>query len=92
MVSCAPRSFCEADYIVLATKVQEPLYRIQLLDKLVDICCQVQIYGGHRGTIALSKDPVNRQGRSINIRYHFIPSTIHASKIVVYYCPTTDMI
>ena len=62
----------EAGYIGLAATVQEALYLIQLLDQLVNICCPVQIYEDNQGTIALSKDPVNRQrSKHIDIRYRF---------------------
>ena len=45
----------EAEYIPLAATVQEALYLIQSLDKIVNICCSVQIYEDNQGTIALGK-------------------------------------
>jgi hypothetical protein len=86
-------SSCEAEYMALAATVQEALYLAQLLDEIIEICSPVQIYEDNQGTIALSKDPVNRQrSKHIDIRYHFIRSTINAGKVIVNYCPTTDMI
>ena len=85
-------SSCEAEYIALAATVQEASYLVQLLDQLVNVCCPVQIYEENQGTIALSKDPVNRQrSKHIDIRYHFIRSTVNEGKVILY-CPTTNMI
>ena len=79
--------------MALAATVHEALYLAQLLDEIIEICSPVQIYEDNQGTIALSKDPVNRQrSKHIDIRYHFIRSTINAGKVIVNYCPTTDMI
>ena len=51
------------------------------------------IYENNQGTIALSKDPVNRQrSKHVDICYHFIRTTISACKVVVNYCPTKNMI
>ncbi|CAB4044841.1 Hypothetical predicted protein [Paramuricea clavata] len=62
------------------------------IDEIIEICNPVQIYEDNQGTIALSKDPVNRQrSKHIDIRYHFIRSTINAGKVIVNYCPTSDM-
>ena len=86
-------SSCEAEYIALAATVQEALYLIQLLDQIAYICRPVQIYEDNQGTIALSKDPVKRQrSKHIDIRYHFIRSTINEGKVIVSYCPTNDMV
>ena len=77
-------SSCEAEYIALAATVQEALYLIQLLDQIAYICCPVQIHEDNQGTIALSKDPVKRQrSKHIDIRYHFIRSTINEGKVTV---------
>ena len=86
-------SSCEAEYIALAATIQEALYLAQLLAKIIQIATPVQIYEDNQGTIALSKDPVNRKrSKHIDVRYHFIRSTINTGKVYVYYCPTTEMI
>ena len=86
-------SSCEAEYIALTATVQDALYLIQLLDQLVNVCCPLQIYEDNQGTIALSKDPVNRQrSKHIDIRYYFIRSTVNDGKVILLYCPTTNMI
>jgi transposase InsO family protein len=54
-------SSCEAEYIALAATIQEALYLAQLLAKIIQIATPVQIYEDNQGTIALSKDPVNRK-------------------------------
>ncbi len=86
-------SSCEAEYIALAVTIQEALYLAQLLAKIIQIATPVQIYEDNQGTIALSKDPVNRKrSKHIDVRYHFTRSTINTAKVNVYYCPTTEMI
>ena len=88
-------STCEAEYIALAATIQEGLYLIQLLNEM-DKGCQygfAKIFEDNQGTIALSKNPVNRQrSKHIDIRYHFIRTELNNGRVVVVYCPTEDMI
>ena len=73
-------STCEAQYIALSAAVQEGLYLSQLLRD-------------NQGTIALSKNPVNRsRAKHIDIRYHFIRSEIARGRVVAKYCPTENMV
>ena len=87
-------SSCEAEYIALAGAVQESLYLSQLIIDL-GVCCQtdsVIIYEDNQGTIALANNPVQRQrSKHIDIKYHFIRSNVKDGKVVLKYCPTTDM-
>ena len=88
-------SSCEAEYMALSATVQEGLFLVQLL-KDIDCECQFEpviIFGDNQGAIALSKNPVNRQrSKHIDVRYHFIRAEINSGKVVVEYCPTTDMV
>ena len=90
-------SSCEAEYMALSATIQEGLFLIQLL-KDISSSCGYQfeppvIFGDNQGAIALSKNPVNRQrSKHIDVRYHFIRTEINSGKVVVEYCPTTDMI
>jgi len=81
--------------MALSATVQEGLFLIQLL-KDIDCECQFEpviIFGDNQGAIALSKNPVNRQrSKHIDVRYHFIRAEINSGKVVVEYCPTTDMV
>ena len=88
-------SYCEGEYMALSATIQEALHLIQLLK---DISCEYQfgppmIYGDNQGAIALSKNPVNHQrSKHIDVRYHFIRTEVNSGKVVVEYCPTTDMV
>jgi len=88
-------SSCEAEYIALAATVQEGLHLVQLLND-VDGGHQyspVTVYEDNQGAIALCQNPVNRQrSKHIDVRYHFIRREVYASKVVVKYCPTSEMI
>lgn len=88
-------SSCEAEYMALATAVQEGLYLGQLL---TDIDRDYQsapalIFEDNQGTIALANNPVNRQrSKHIDIKFHFIRSELKNGKFVLKYCPTSDML
>ena len=83
-----------AEYIAIASAVQESLYLIQLLNDLKSESCQsATIFEDNQGAIALSKNPVNHQrAKHINISYHFIRSTQETGKVTIKYCSTQDMI
>ena len=58
-----------------------------------EACQSATIFEDNQGTIALSKNPVNRQrAKHIDIRYHFIRSAQETGKVTIKYCPTQDMI
>ena len=88
-------STCEAEYMALAATVQEALHLVQLLS---DVCegsqhRPVLIFGDNQGAIALSKDPVNHQrSKHIDVRYHFIRDEVNHGRVVIEYCPTSDMV
>ena len=71
------------------------MYLSQLLSDVKTNCVQnpVLIFEDNQGTIALSKNPVNRsRAKHIDIRYHFIRSEIARGRVVVKYCPTENMV
>ncbi len=87
-------STCEAEYIALATTIQECLYLKQLLENL-DTCqySQPKVYEDNQGTIALAKNPVSRQRcKHVDIKYHFIRSSVNNGDITLVYCPTNEMV
>ncbi len=87
-------STCEAEYIALAATIQECLYLTQLLsgiDKQVYVLPRV--YEDNQGTIALAENPVSRQRcKHVDIKYHFIRSTVTDGKVLLEYCPTDQMV
>ena len=72
---CVALSSCEAEYVALASTVQESIYLKQMLSN-VDSNFQSGpslIYEDNQGAIALANNPVNRQrSKHIDIRFHFI--------------------
>ena len=88
-------SSCEAEYVVLASAVQESLYLRQLM-KDIDRkghYDSVLIFEDNQGTIALANNPVNRQrSKHIDIKYHFIRSEVHRGRVSLEYCPTAEML
>lgn len=88
-------SSCEAEYVALASAVQESLYLRQLM-KDIDKkghYDSVLLFEDNQGTIALANNPVNRQrSKHIDIKYHFIRSEVHRGRISLEYCPTTEML
>lgn len=87
-------STCEAEYMALAATIQECLYLKQLLEHLDDYQYGVpMIYEDNQGTIALAKNPVSRQRcKHIDIKYHFVRSTVNNGKVFLEYCPTDQMV
>ena len=87
-------STCEAEYMGLAATTQESLYLIQLLNGMDNnVYSSTKIYGDNQGAIALSKNPVNRQrSKHIDVKYHFIRTTLSEGKIDIVYCPSEEMV
>lgn len=87
-------STCEAEYMALASAVQECLYLEQLL-RGIDAYeyAQTKVYEDNQGAIALARNPVNRQRcKHIDIKYHFIRENVNNGKFLLEYCPTEQMI
>lgn len=87
-------STCEADFISLASALQECLYLEQLFKGIDSYQYkQTKVYEDNQGTIALAKNPVNRQRcKHIDIKYHFIREVVNTRKIILEYCPTDQML
>ena len=92
---CVALSSCEAEYVALASTVQESIYLKQMLGN-IDSNFQSGpslIYEDNQGAIALANNPVNRQrSKHIDIRFHFIRSELKNGQIILQYCPTSDML
>ena len=66
---------------------------MQLLSSIGEVVGPVSIFEDNQGTIALSKDPVNRQrSKHIDIRYHFIRTVQRLGEVAIKYCPTNSMV
>ena len=81
----------EAEYIALAAAIQEGFYFTQIVSDS-EVRDPVLIFEDNKGTIALSKNPINRQrSKHIDVQYHFIRNVQNAGKIIIKYCPTANM-
>lgn len=87
-------STCEAEYISLASAMQECIYLEQLLQCLDNYkYAKTRVYEDNQGTIALTKNPVNRQRcKHIDVKYHFIRDIITTGRVILEYCPTEQML
>lgn len=87
-------STCEAEYMALALTIQECIYLEQLL-KGIDTHAYLKtvVYVDNQGTISLVRNPVNRQRcKHVDIKYHYIRSTIKEGNMTLAYCPKSDMV
>lgn len=84
----------EAEYIALAATTQECLYLTQLLQHLDSYQYGLPtIYEDNQGTIALANNPVHRQRcKHIDIKYHFVRSSVHNVNVSLKYCSTDQMV
>ena len=87
-------STCEAEYMALATTIQECMYLVQLLQGIDGYHYrQPKVYEDNQGTIALAKNPVQRQRcKHVDIKYHFVRSTVSDGKEILVYCPTEQIV
>ena len=84
-------STCEAEYISLASAVQESKFLRQICKDMNIVIDDVVIHVDNQGAINLAKNPVNHQrSKHIDIKYHFIRSEIQAGNVKLEYVPTED--
>lgn len=87
-------STCEAEYMALASTIQECIYLEQLLGGIDHYkYTKTVVHEDNQGTIALAKNPVNRQRcKHVDIKYHFIRSTVNEGRVTLMYCSTEEMV
>ena len=80
--------------MALASTTQEVLYLAQLLDGIDRHQYPApKVYEDNQGAIVLAKNPVNRQRcKHVDIKYHFVRSTLADGKISLNFCPTEEMV
>ena len=86
-------STCEAEYMALASAIQEAKFLRQLLGELIgkNIAKATDIYCDNQSAILLSKNPVQHQrSKHIDIRYHFIRSEILSKTVNVKYVTSEE--
>ena len=86
-------STCEAEYMALASAIQEAKFLRQLLGELIgkNKAKATDIYCDNQSAILLSKNPVQHQrSKHIDIRYHFIRSEILSKTVNVKYVTSEE--
>ncbi|KAE8979058.1 hypothetical protein PF011_g22998 [Phytophthora fragariae] len=86
-------STTEAEYVGLASTVQEVLYLKQVMLELgYDQVGPVKLGEDNQSTIRISKNPEHHgRCKHIDIRFFFVQERQHAQDIDVFYCPTDKM-
>ena len=85
-------SSCEAEYMALASTIQEALFLYMLLGSFLDQK-SVKVFGDNQGSLSLaSKRVTEKRSKHIDIRYHFIREKVMEGFIVLEHVPSEDNI
>ena len=84
----------EAEYMALASAVQEAIWMRQLTDELGNGPTEATtIFEDNQSAICMAKNPQFHGGaKHIGIKYHFIREQISSGTVKLEYCPTKEMI
>ena len=87
-------STAEAEYVALASTVQEALWLRHLLTDLnIESPGPTVIYEDNQSAIAMTRSPqFHGRSKHISIKYHFIRDVVTGGAVEVKYCPTQEMI
>ena len=85
-------STCEAEYMSLASAVQEAKFLSYLLNGVVKgMVTSVTLHCDNQGTLALAKNPVHHQrSKHIDICYHFVRSEVQNKFLHLMYIASKD--
>lgn len=86
-------STCEAEYMALASAIQEAKFLRQFLGELVRTLTlsPTTIYCDNQSAIFLAKNPVQHQrSKHIDIRYHFIRSEVQSRAVDIIYIASEE--
>ena len=87
-------SSSEAEYMALGSATQDAIWLQRLLcDLQVNAAGPKKILEDNQGAIAVTKNPVgHKRTKHINIKQHFVREAVQDGKIVLSYCPTSEMV
>jgi hypothetical protein len=87
-------STVEAEYMALASSVQESMWLIALGTEIgLSIVSPVLIYQDNQGSMSLAKNPgEHSRTKHIDIRHHFVREKIEQVLVKLKYCPTQEMV
>ena len=86
-------SSCEAEYVALASAVQEAKFLFNLFNDLCSfkLCNDINVFVDNQGAISLAKNPINhKRSKHIDIRYHFIREEVMNGFVKLNYVPTGE--
>ena len=91
--SCVALSTTEAEYVALSAAAQEAIWlRKLLMDLNFSNNDPILIYEDNQSTICLAKSSRNHsRSKHIDVKFNFIRD-VNSNKIIVDYCPTSDML
>ena len=83
-------STCEAEYVAVASAIQEALFLKQLFEDMCDVSgVSVTLNCDNQGTISLTKNRiVSQRSKHIDIKYHFIRDVVSKGIVDIIYVPT----
>ena len=84
-------STCEAEYMALASAVQETKFLLKLLKSIVgcELSDSVTLYCDNQSALALAKNPVQHQrSKDIDVKYHFIRGEVQKGYVQLIYVPS----
>ena len=92
--TCVALSTAEAEYMALASAVQEAIWMRQLTDELGNGPTEATtIFEDNQSAICMAKNPqFHGRAKHIGIKYHFIREQVSSGTVKLEYCPTKEMI
>ena len=92
--TCVALSTAEAEYMALASSVQEAIWMRQLTDELGNGPTEATtIFEDNQSAICDTKNPqFHGRAKHIGIKYHFIREQVSSGTVKLEYCPTKEMI
>ncbi|KAK4325723.1 hypothetical protein Pmani_003666 [Petrolisthes manimaculis] len=92
--SCVALSTAEAEYMALASAIQEAVWLRKLaVDIQIDCKGPLLLYEDNKSTIAMSKNPqFHGKTKHIDIKFHYVREKCIENVIQLVYCPTNDMV
>ncbi len=93
--TCVALSTAEAEYVALASAVQEAIWLRQLTTELeVNALTEATtIFEDNQSAISLTKNPqFHGRSKHISIKYHFVRDQVTKGTVKLKYCPSKEMV
>ena len=92
--TCVALSTAESEYIALAGASQEAVWLRNVLSELdFHDGSPMLIYGDNQSSLCLAKSSrQHNKSKHVDIKYHYIRDAVAHNKVLLKYCPTSDML